>query len=295
MNETLSTYDSAANGRDKVCDTASQESLTFATLRDHTLLRTMAPITLDQMRGVKLMNRVDTKYVLSEEEVLAVLQCAANEGFRVQVIDDKCAARYDTLYYDTAERAMYIAHHNRQLTRQKVRTRHYAESGVTYLEIKNKSNRGRTSKRRVEIETSELFNFSNNSAAVAFFESSARYALTELSPALATHFTRITLVNHELTERITIDLDLRYEDVRSGRSAAVRGMAIVEVKQEGTATSAIKRILSSLRIQPLKISKYCLGTSLTVEGIKRNRMQQKLRTIEKRIGYNRVIINNITA
>lgn len=275
--------------------TPPTNGLNFEALRDHALLRTMAPITLDEMRGVKLMNRVDTKYVLSEEEVFAMLQCAANEGFRVQVIDGKCAARYDTLYYDTADRAMYIAHHNRQLTRQKVRTRYYAESAVTYLEIKNKSNRGRTSKHRVEIETSEQYNFSNNTAAVAFFESSARYALTELSPALATHFTRITLVNHELTERITIDLDLRYEDVRSGCSAAVRGMAIVEVKQEGTATSAIKRILSSLRIQPLKISKYCLGTSLTVEGIKRNRMQQKLRSIEKRIGYNRVIINNITA
>ena len=269
--------------------------LTYESLNALDVWRDMSTITLDEMQRVKLMNRIDTKYVLHVDEVMQLIAHLATYGYRVQVLGDVRAARYDTLYYDTPQRHMYVVHHNRQLTRQKVRTRTYLESNVTYLEIKNKSNRGRTSKRRVEIATSELSNFSNNWAAVAFFESSARYALMELSPALATHFTRITLVNHELTERITIDLDLRYEDVRSGRSAAVRGMAIVEVKQEGTATSAIKRILSSLRIQPLKISKYCLGTSLTVEGIKRNRMQQKLRTIEKRIGYNRVIINNITA
>ena len=38
----------------------------------------------------------------------------------------------------------------------------------------------------------------------------------------------------------------------------------------------------------MKISKYCLGTSLTVDGVKRNRMKEKLRAIEKRIGYGRI-------
>ena len=38
-----------------------------------------------------------------------------------------------------------------------------------------------------------------------------------------------------------------------------------------------------MRIQPLKVSKYCLGTTLTVEGIKSNRFKEKIREIEKRL------------
>ena len=99
------------------------------------------------------------------------------------------------------------------------------------------------------------------------------------------------MVNPNLSERITIDLDLRYEDVRSGRSAEVKGMAIAELKQDGRVDSTTKHLLSQMGIKPFKVSKYCLGTALTVEGIKRNRMLEKIRAIEKRLGYNRIVLN----
>ena len=109
--------------------------INFDYLNSAELLRDMRPITLDEMRGVRLMNRIDTKYVISDEEVITLLSEAAEQGYRVQVIGDRRAARYDTLYFDTADRAMYIAHHNQHLKRQKIRTRQYVESGICFLEI----------------------------------------------------------------------------------------------------------------------------------------------------------------
>jgi hypothetical protein len=94
---------------------------------------------------------------------------------------------------------------------------------------------------------------------------------------------RITIVNPELTERITIDLDLEFSDLRSGTVGKIEGMAIIEIKQDGNILSKTKEILNSLRVKPMRVSKYCLGTALTVEGVKRNRMIEKIRRIRKRV------------
>lgn len=259
---------------------------TYESLNSLELWQRMASITLDEMRGVKLMNRIDTKYILTEEEVFSFLELAAKRGYRVQQIDGVRAARYDTLYYDTEEREMYIAHHNQRLTRQKIRTRTYLDGGLSFIEIKNKNNRGRTRKVRIAIDAAEMENYRLNSDARQFVVENARYDEALLRPALRTRFIRITLVNSSLSERLTIDLCLSYEDVRSGRCGEVDRMAILELKQDGRTASEAKKLLISLRICPRKVSKYCLGTALTVEGIKRNRFLAKLHNIRKLLNRN---------
>ena len=264
------------------------DAITHTSLNELPIWLSMSSITLEEMKAVKLMNRIDTKYVVSDEDVMTLLERVSALGYRVQIIGDKRAARYDTLYYDTAERDMYIRHHNRILTRQKIRTRHYVDNDATFLEVKNKSNRGRTDKRRTSIEHSSFANIHSNAQAVEFLAERSHYALDTLSPALATRFTRITIVNPTLTERVTIDLNLEYEDVRSGCRAKIRGMAIIEIKQDGNIRSKAKEILNRLRVKPMRVSKYCLGTALTVDDIKRNRMIEKIRRIKKRVGYNEI-------
>ena len=237
------------------------------------------------------MNRIDTKYVLSEEEVLRLLHKALEAGYRVQIIDGVRACRYLTLYYDTPEREMFTVHHNRKLTRQKLRTRTYLESGTTFFEIKNKSNRGRTKKRRTEIKAEELMCFAQSSEARELLANNSRYTTDELQPALITSFSRITLVNPTLSERSTIDLELSYEDARTGNKASIEHMAIVEIKQDGNTASMLKLMLRDMHIAPLKVSKYCLGTTLTVEGIKHNRFKAKIQRINKRLNkqnYDRI-------
>jgi hypothetical protein len=243
----------------------------------------MQTITLDQMRSVKLMNRIDTKYVLSYDEVLQLIEATAQSNYYVQTIDGVRACRYETLYYDTQEREMFILHHNRKLCRQKLRTRTYVESGITFFEIKSKSNRGRTKKRRTEIATAAFTAFATSEPARNLLAEHSHYTPEAISPALTTRFTRITLVNPRLTERITIDLELSYEDMRSHTTASIERMAIVEIKSDGNIESHTKRLLRDMRILPLKVSKYCLGTTLTVAGIKHNRFKAKIRDIEKRL------------
>lgn len=260
--------------------------LTYDELNALEVWQRMSPITLDEMRGVKLMNRIDTKYVLTEDEVVRFLELAADEGYRVQQIGSVRAARYDTLYYDTEERAMYIAHHNQQLTRQKIRTRTYLDGGGSFVEVKNKSNRGRTRKVRVAIAEGDVDNYRQNAEARRFVEENARYNERSLMPSLRTRFVRITLVNNTLSERLTIDLCLTYEDVRTATTTKIERMAILELKQDGRTRSTAKQLLLAMRIAPLKVSKYCLGTALTVEGIKRNRFLEKLRNIEKQLNRN---------
>lgn len=265
---------------------------TYTSFDDLALWGDMQPITLAEMRVVKLMNRIDTKYVLNYGEVLTLLERCAEAGYRVQHIDGKRALGYDTLYYDTAEREMYLMHHNRVLTRQKIRTRTYLESGTTFLEIKDKTNRGRTKKQRIEISPAHFATFATDAATLDFFAPRSTFRHEDITPAIATRFRRITLVNAALTERTTIDLDLRYEDVRSGRRAAIEGMAILELKQDGNIRSRMKELLRDMRIPPLKVSKYCLATALTVEDIKKNRFKLKLRDIEKRLGRFNITTEN---
>lgn len=259
------------------------QSLTYERLNELDVWHTMPTITLDEMRAVKLMNRIDTKYVLSEAELLELLGRAQREGYYVQIIDNVRACRYLTIYYDTPDREMFRLHHNRKLTRQKLRTRTYLESGVTFFEIKNKNNRGRTKKRRTEILASQLGSFSDNADALRLLGEHSLYRAEELSPALSTSFVRITLVNPSLTERSTIDLSLAYEDMRSGKRGAIDSVAIVEIKQDGNIPSRLKLMLRDMRIAPLKISKYCLGTTLTVDSIKSNRFKEKIQQINKRL------------
>ena len=101
------------------------------------LLAQFDPITLEEMESVKLMNRVDTKFVASLSQLASILELAKAEYY-AQQIEGIRINRYDTLYYDTPELTMYTQHHDRRMVRQKVRIRTYVDSdGLTFLEIKN--------------------------------------------------------------------------------------------------------------------------------------------------------------
>lgn len=64
------------------------------------ILGTFAPITLQQMSSVKLMNRTDTKFVTNTGKLRQLLQMAKNDYY-VQEIDGCRNLEYDTTYFDT--------------------------------------------------------------------------------------------------------------------------------------------------------------------------------------------------
>ena len=255
------------------------------------ILTQFEPISLAQMESVKLMNRIDTKYAVPLSLLPAILE-AAMADYYVQEIDGKRIATYDTMYYDTESLDMYIRHHDRQLVRQKIRVRQYVDSNLTFLEIKRKNNKGRTKKKRIVVpdfaitaETPSVLKHKRRAdeevTVESFINTKSRYRWSDISPHLWTKFHRITLVNKAKTERLTIDMNLVWENVVSGESKTFPELVIIELKRDGNVASRMTDIMLSLRVKPLKISKYCIGTALTTPGLKRNRFKKKIRSIVK--------------
>ena len=255
------------------------------------ILRSFEPISLAQMESVKLMNRIDTKYAVPIAVLPAILE-AAQADYYAQEIDGKRIATYDTMYYDTESLDMYVRHHDRQLVRQKIRVRQYVDSHLTFLEIKRKNNKGRTKKKRIVVPgfditadtPSVLKHKKGEDEAVtveSFIDAKSRYEWSQISPHLWTKFHRITLVNKAKTERLTIDMDLVWDNVVSGEAKTYPDLVIIELKRDGNVPSKMTHIMLDHRIHPLKISKYCIGTALTTPGIKKNRFKKKIRSIEK--------------
>ena len=250
------------------------------------IVQAFEPISLSEMESVKLMNRIDTKYAVPMAVLPAILE-AAQADYYVQEIDGKRIATYDTMYYDTDSLDMYIRHHDRQLVRQKIRVRQYVDSALTFLEIKRKNNKGRTSKKRITVPGFDIegttFGHSKRSlwSVAEYVAAKSRYQWSELSPKLWTKFHRITLVNKAKTERLTIDMDLVWDNVVSGEKKTFSELVIIELKRDSNVPSRMTGIMLRLRQHPLKISKYCIGTALTTPGLKRNRFKKKIRAIEK--------------
>lgn len=253
-------------------------------------LEALRPIGLEEMEGIKLMNRVDTKYLTDEATLQRILAAAAAAGYRVLVTEGMRISPYDSVYFDTAGLRMFYDHHNRRLVRQKVRTRSYVNSGDTYLEIKRKNNKGRTKKKRMGIPAAELMDFRADDAACTYLAGHSWFTAPELSPVLETLFQRITLVNPALTERLTIDTLLHFKNFRTGKETSLQNAVIIELKQDGRADSPMKRILLELRVKPVRVSKYCIAVTLTDPGAKSGRFKEKVRQIEKTIGNKIVTI-----
>ena len=124
------------------------------------IVNTMQPISLDEMKDVRLMNRVDTKYLVTSDQLVAILQRICDHYYAQEVGGNRLSP-YCTVYYDTPELTMYIIHHDRHLVRDKVRVRTYVDSHLTFCEVKHKTNKGRTKKKRMELkrktESGKLF------------------------------------------------------------------------------------------------------------------------------------------
>ena len=242
-----------------------------------------SPITLQEMDSVKLMNRVDTKYVTSEDTLALVLQDAAAAGYMILVTEGGRTACYDSIYFDTPGLRMYLDHHNRRLVRQKVRTRLYVASDEAFLEIKRKNNHGRTRKKRMGIPVAEMTSFGSDALACGFLSDYSWFTADALSPSLETVFRRITLVNPARTERLTIDTAVEFSNFRTGRKASLGKGVIIELKQDGRVPSPMKEILLGRRVKPLRVSKYCVGVALTDPAVKSGRFKPKIKMIEKQI------------
>ena len=86
-----------------------------------------------------------------------------------------------------------------------------------------------------------------------------------------------------MTERITIDTDLRFKNFRTGLETNLGDAVVIELKQDGRSASAMKGILLNHRVKVARISKYCIAVTLTDPSARSNRFKEKVRLIEKTI------------
>lgn len=237
----------------------------------------MNPVSLEEMDSVKLMNRMDIKYLTHISNLQKIIS-ASREAYQILEINNKRMMGYESLYFDTEDHRMYINHHNRKLNRYKIRIRQYLDSQDFFLEIKFKSNRGQTKKTRIPVSNYQAVESIDGAS---FIREKSIYNPVEILPKLVTTFNRITLVNKEKQERITIDSDLSFH-IPGQAPTILSSLMVIELKTRRLAPSGgFKEILLSERIFEKKLSKYCTGTNLLYPHIKRNRFKPKLSYINK--------------
>ena len=192
------------------------------------ILQKMSPISLDEMSAVKLMNRVDTKYV-ADDLTVAKLFSLIKDDYYVQEIEGKRIAAYDSIYYDTIDNHMYIIHQDKKLKRDKLRVRNYVDTGGYFCEVKHKNNHGRTKKKRIEVGENVFSDLKSDLAVREFVENQLPdYDFEGFVKKMSTSFDRITVVNKGKTERITIDFNVRFHNFENGNEEGIAPLIIME-------------------------------------------------------------------
>ncbi|QDS98657.1 polyphosphate polymerase domain-containing protein [Adhaeretor mobilis] len=244
------------------------------------LLGHFDPVQLNELSGFELMNRTDTKYLLSSDDLLETLP-ELRGNYRSLEVEEVRLSPYSTLYFDTPDLVCYKAHHNGKLNRRKYRMRRYDANGVCFLEVKLKNSKGRTDKQRMSLSDIQP---SIDESHAGFLDSIApdlqNQSFDGLIPQLWSRFLRMTLVHNNIAERVTIDTCLSFH--KGDRAVQLPGVIIAEVKQPGDdRQSPVRKQFRARGIRPLRISKYCVGSAMLNPTLKHNRFKAKLRSLQK--------------
>jgi len=239
------------------------------------IISDFSPISLDEMDDVKLMSRTDTKFAFQANKMPLLLQKLL-PFYRVLAIDGKHIHDYKSLYYDTDDRKFYLDHHNGRVNRNKIRFREYVGSKLAFLEIKLKNNKGKTIKKRMKVDaiSSELSDKQQKYIEKIIGEP------MDVSAKQWINFSRITFVHKIQKERLTMDVNLTFEN--DNDNGDMKHIVIAEVKQERMSRSSdFMRIAKEMHILPIRISKYCLTTLALNPFLKKNRFKEKILFINK--------------
>jgi hypothetical protein len=229
------------------------------------------PTTLDALGGAALADRLDVKFLVPIG-ALPTLLAPWTDRYRVLEVAGHRVSRYRTTYYDTDALRLYHDHLAGRAPRQKLRVREYLDSGSRFLELKEKTARGRTIKQRRPLaeDASPLSGLGELPLAPALHG-------VPLSASLEVCYRRATLVARESAERITFDFDLAF---RRGVDVVQHGAAVVvEVKRASRGRSPFLDAARHWSRHTVGLSKYGMGLAALVPGIRRHRHLPALRRI----------------
>ncbi len=239
-------------------------------------LKSLPSVSLGQLDAVALQNRIDLKFVLNREQLHTIVPEMAKH-YCVLEIDGNRIFTYENNYFDTANLKLYHDHHNGYANRIKVRSRKYLETGQSFFEIKKKEKSDRTHKIR-ELQTEILTELDSDKQQQINLLS--RTPLNDLQYILTNRFKRITLVNHDRTERLTIDFDIHFR--QNGKTESVGDFFVMEIKQsKSNGRSIVAELLKKQNIREQGFSKYVYGVMKLNTTVKRNNFLPLLKHINK--------------
>lgn len=216
-------------------------------------------VNLLDFSQAKLMHRVDTKYILPLSHLSEVLE-QLQPYYSVMEIRGQRIFTYQTTYFDTSNLRFYHMHHNGARPRFKVRHRRYVETDTSFLEVKIKTNKNKTSKKRIKAsqhhpDTGEIQTFSSLHLPTG---------IQGISPSLQVNFNRITLVNESSAERLTLDTCVQFQLPQGNSSLRLSPVVIAELKKERECKpgSPFASLLRRHKVRSSSFSKYCVGCSL---------------------------------
>lgn len=239
-------------------------------------------INLKELDEVKLLNRIDSKYILHISQFVELLE-EIKPNYRVLKIEDKLIHTYESLYFDTNDFTLYNYHHNGKADRFKTRYRKYVDSGLCYFEVKYKDKANRTDKKRVKKEQI-LLELDDKDKSIIEHNQVDIHAL---KPQVWIYFKRITLANNNMKERLTLDIDISFK--RNDQTQAFPHLVIIEIKQEkSSSTSEVLAALKKRHLEQIGFSKYSTAIAL-MENVKSNNFKPnfiKLKKLEEKYGRN---------
>src|SRR5665647_502303 len=100
------------------------------------------------MDTVSFMSDVYKRQLFPVNMLGTILSGLAGD-YKVLEINSQREFRYSTVYFDTPDYKFFNQHQTGKMERDKVRLRTYETNSLTYLEVKHKTNKGRTVKSRI--------------------------------------------------------------------------------------------------------------------------------------------------
>ncbi len=241
------------------------------------IFNSFSKVSLLEIEMFSLLKRYDSKFLLTMSQFYFILQ-QINSEYSILFTNNSFYTDYSTLYFDTVHYHFYHQHHNQKNNRYKVRFREYLNSNLSFLEIKQKSKNGLSTKKRLSgtFDGQEFTDVQSNFIQQNISEISSK----NLSPVLENQFSRITLVSKVSKERLTFDLNLSF--IGFQQSIKSSELVVAELKQENKNTNSL--FLETLKKQGIRaenFSKYCIGLALLNNSIKKNNFKSTLQKIQE--------------
>jgi hypothetical protein len=247
--------------------------MSFERFTEKSILVDFNPITLSEMNEVQLMNRTDTKFVLGRDVFDNILPLLASK-YRVLEVEGTRMSSYSTQYFDTPEFKFFNDHHNGRSSRYKVRIRNYVESKLFFLEVKHKF-KGRTNKKRIKVASFEPV---LSEESVTYIDKVIGQSF-DLKTVLWNSFDRVTLVNTEDKERLTLDMNLAFK--HNDKEQSYDFIVVAELKQENAdRKSLFYSLMKENNVRPNSFSKYCVGV-MAFNDLKSNNFKTQKLLIDK--------------